>query len=105
MTNTEKVAIVKDMTNETDENTISRFLSMAGETIYSYVDPYRQSSKEKVLEMYGATQIKAAAYYLNKRGAEGQSAHTENGIARTYENGDLPSSLLRELTPICGMTK
>ena len=105
MTNAEKIAIVKGMTEETDDSTISAFLLMAGETIYRYADPYGKSSPEKVLEIYGATQAKAAAYYLNKRGADGQRGHTENGISRSYENGDLPDSLLREITPICGSTK
>ena len=104
MTNAEKIAIVKGMSGEANDDTISAFLLMAGETIYRYADPYGKSSKEKILDTYGATQAKAAAYYLNKRGADGQKSHTENGISRSYENGDLPDSLLREITPICGST-
>ena len=48
MTNAEKIAIVKGMTEETDDSTISAFLLMAGETIYRYADPYGKSSQEKV---------------------------------------------------------
>ena len=38
------------------------------------------------------------------RGAEGEKSHSENGISRTYENAELPDSLLREITPIAGVS-
>ena len=38
-------------------------------------------------------------YLLNKRGAEGQTAHSENGISRSYEDGDVPPTLLRDIVP------
>ena len=40
-----------------------------------------------------------------KRGAEGQTQHSENGITRQYENADIPSSMLKSLTPYCGTIK
>lgn len=103
MTDAEKIVLVKAMTDETDEDVISAFLSLAGDAIYNYTDPFQTSEKDDVLTKYGGVQAKAAAYYLNKRGADGQSSHSENGISRTYENGDLPDSLLREITPYCGV--
>ena len=39
---------------------------------------------------------------LNKRGAEGEVSHTENGISRTYEKADIPTSMLRTIVPHCG---
>lgn len=104
MTDAEKLVLVKSMTDETDDNVISAFLSMAGEVVYNYVDPYRQSDTETVLARYGGVQARAAAYYLNKRGWDGQTGHSENGVSRSYEAADLPESLLRELTPICGVS-
>ena len=103
MTDTEKIDLVKAMSDETDDGVISAFLTLAGETIYNYADPYRKMEKADLLDKYGSIQAKAAAYYLNKRGADGQTGHSENGISRSYENGDLPLSLLREITPICGV--
>ena len=101
MTDEEKVAMVKAMTDETDGEVVSAFLSLAGESIYRYADPYGVNEKETILERYGGVQVRAAAYLLNKRGAEGQSSHSENGISRGYESGDLPVSLLKEITPYC----
>ena len=42
---------------------------------------------------------------LNKRGAEGQLQHTENGIQRQYENADVPASMLKPVTPHVGVIK
>lgn len=49
---------------------------------------------------YLTLQIKIAIELYNKRGAEGQTAHTENGIARTYEKADVSPSLLNQITPM-----
>lgn len=49
---------------------------------------------------YLTTQIKIAIELYNKRGAEGQTAHSENGISRTYEKSDVSSSLLSQITPM-----
>jgi hypothetical protein len=40
---------------------------------------------------------------LNKRGAEGEITHTENGVSRQYEDGDIPPSLLRRIVPMAGV--
>lgn len=49
------------------------------------------------------TQVEIAAYMLNKRGAEGETAHSENGVSRSYEDGDIPATLLRRITPMAGV--
>lgn len=105
MLDSEKVALVKAMTDETDEAIIMAFLSLAGDAVYHAACPYRNSDKNSVVSEYEGVQIRAAAYYLNKRGADGEKSHNENGISRTYENSDLPDSLLREITPIVGVSK
>lgn len=48
---------------------------------------------------YLNTQIKIAIELFNKRGVEGQVAHTEQGVARTYESSDISPSLLKAITP------
>lgn len=105
MTESTKITLVKGMTDETDEDVISAFLEMAGDEIRNLADPHKSRERESVLEEYGALQAKAAAYYLNKRGWDGQLAHSENGISRSYESAGLPASITREITPICGVTK
>lgn len=48
---------------------------------------------------YLTTQIKIAIELYNKQGAEGQVAHSENGINRAYEVADVSLSLLSTITP------
>lgn len=50
-------------------------------------------------ERYEYVQVEIAVYLINKRGAEGETAHSENGISRTYDNADIPSALLRDVVP------
>lgn len=45
-------------------------------------------------------QVKMAIEMFNKRGAEGQISHSENGISRMYEKADLSPSLLNQITPM-----
>lgn len=49
---------------------------------------------------YSNIQIKIAIEMFNKRGAEGQTSHSENGISRTYEKSDISHSLLSQITPM-----
>lgn len=57
-------------------------------------------NSDKVEKKYLSTQISIAVELYNKRGAEGQTSHNENGISRSYEKGDVSSSLLSRITPI-----
>lgn len=47
-------------------------------------------------------QIRIALELFSKMGAEGQTAHSENGVSRTYEAADVSPSLLRQIVPMCG---
>lgn len=105
MTDEAKIVLVRNMTDEADTDIISAYLDLAGDAVYHAADPYKTMDKAAVLEEYGGVQAKAAAYYLNKRGAEGETSHGENGISRGYEAADLPDSLLKEITPIAGAAK
>lgn len=51
---------------------------------------------------YEHIQLQVAVELYSKMGAEGQTAHKENGIDRTFEAADVSPSLLRRIVPICG---
>lgn len=57
-------------------------------------------NSDKVEKKYLSSQISIAIEIYNKRGAEGQTSHNENGISRSYEKGDISPSLLSRITPI-----
>ena len=46
-----------------------------------------------LVQKYQSLQVEIAAYLLDKRGATGEIAHSENGISRSYENGDICSRI------------
>ena len=48
---------------------------------------------------YDLRQIEIASYLYNKRGAEGELSHNENGISRSYESAYIPSSMLADIIP------
>lgn len=102
MLDAEKITLVKAMAGESDESTVSAYLAMAGNKICRRAYPFDPTAAE-VPEQYSLLQVEIAVYLLNKRGAEGEAAHSENGISRTYENGDVPSSMLRQIIPMCGV--
>lgn len=101
MLDAEKIALVKSLSGETDEGTVSAYLSIAGNKICRRAYPFDHTVTE-VPEQYGYTQVEIAVYLLNKRGNEGLLSHSENGYSDTFESGDVPASMLRGIVPMCG---
>lgn len=54
-------------------------------------------------ERYKDLQIRIAVEMYAKRGAEGETAHSENGVSRTYSSAGVSEELLREITPKAGV--
>lgn len=102
MTDAEKINMITAMTGETDQEVISAYLYIAGQKICRIAYPFDET-KTVVPSKYDHLHIEATAYLLNKRGAEGETYHNENGINRTYEDGDLPISMLRGVVPFVGV--
>lgn len=105
MTQEEKLTVLKAMVGDSDpDEVLSTYLDFAGSKILAKAYPY-QNDVTEVPEQYSYLQVEIAAYMLNKRGAEGQVSHSENGITRSYENGDVPSSMLKSIVPYCGVIR
>ncbi len=106
MSNEEKIAVLKTMVSDsgtpyTDE-LLTVYLDIAGRKVLRRLYPFRSDVTE-VPEEYEYKHLEIAAYLINKRGAEGETSHSENGISRVYEDADIPASMLREITPHCGV--
>lgn len=105
MTEEEKLIALRAMVGGSDTNDVlSTYLKLAGRKIINRAYPY-DSSVTEVPAQYDTLQCEIAAYMLNRRGSEGQTAHSENGINRTYESADVPPSMLRCVTPHCGTVR
>lgn len=61
---------------------------------YPFEDP-----PDELERRYENLQLRIAIELYNKQGAEGESAHSENGISRTYSSAWISEELLSEVTP------
>ena len=107
MTNVEKVSMLRVMVGQPNEgdwsdDVLLSYLDIAGQKILNRAYPYDNSVIE-VPRRYSYLQCDIANYLLNKRGAEGQTAHGENGVSRSYESADVPESMLSEVVPHVGV--
>jgi hypothetical protein len=103
----EKVRILRTMTDgdELDE-TLAAYLDAAAELILNIVYPMEtERDGLTVPDRYVMNQLNIAAYWINKRGAEGEIQHIENGIHRNYGSSDVPEAMIRHITPFCGVVK
>lgn len=107
MTNEQKlerlrILIGEDPTSGTGESdaTLLVYLDMAAETVLNRLYPLKKSYEGlEVPDRYAQIQLKVAAYYLQKRGAEGEIQHIENGVHRNYGSADVPDGMLKDIVP------
>lgn len=107
MTEVEKLSMLRVMVGQPNEgdwsdDVLISYLAIAGRKIINRAYPYDDTVTE-VPRRYGYLQCDIAAYLLNKRGAEGEVAHNENGISRTYASADVPEAMLSEVVPRVGV--
>lgn len=98
MTDEVMKARLSALTGETDDNILLTFLDIAAEKVLAKCYPYRHD-EGSVPARYHNTQLEIAVYLLNKRGAEGETAHNENGVNRSYESASVPDSMLKGIVP------
>ena len=104
MTNEQMLALVTDMSGESSAAVVSVYLAMSGDAIINRAYPFATKKEREILTVptrYQNLQCEIAVYLLNKRGAEGETLHNENGINRSYENGGIPDSMLKQVVPFC----
>ena len=99
MSRDEMLALLVERTGESEE-VLTSFLDEAGDIIINRVYPFRYDVEE-VPTKYQRRQIEIAIYLVNKRGAEGETKHDENGTNRSYESASVPESMLRDIMPYC----
>lgn len=101
MTQGEMIQTIKSLSGETDEATVLAYYNLAKGKVLAQAFPYSEPT-ELPSRLHSIT-VEIAVYMLNKRGAEGESRHSENGIDRTYDSADIPMDLLRKITPAVGV--
>ena len=89
-----KIRITENVTDVELED----ILESAKAVILSKRFPFGDYPQE-IEERYKDLQIRIAVEMFAKRGAEGETAHSENGVSRTYSSANVSEDLLREITP------
>lgn len=102
MTTDEKISIVSLMADEKDEKTLLAYLNLAKSAVLRRAYPF-DTAKTEVPLQYEQAEIEIAVYLLNKRGAEGEQSHSENGVSRSYESAGIPPSMLSAIIPMVGV--
>lgn len=99
MTDEEKLTMIKTLTGESDTDILSAYLLLARNEVMRRAYPFGDGAEEFPIK-YDTVHVQIAVYLLNKRGAEGETQHSENGVSRSYENGDIPPTLTRQIVPM-----
>lgn len=94
---------LRSETQESDDAVLERCIQMAYAAIQSRRFPYRDDWPEEVEPRYQDLQYRIALDLYNKRGAEGELGHVENGVSRSYESSWISEQLLLEVTPMCAV--
>lgn len=95
---------VKMLSPKTPEDTVGVYLDMATQAILNKLYPFSDSEEYYGVDglpmKYESLAVRICVYLIRKEGAEGQTAHIENGVHRSYESADIPQSMLNEVIPM-----
>lgn len=78
---------------------LTELLESAKAAILARRCPFGYEAETLLEPVYADLQIRIALDLFNKIGAEGENAHAESGVTRTYESSWISESLLREVVP------
>ena len=109
MNNNKRLETLKSMVGNavsTEEiSVLTVYLSLAEEAVLNRLYPFGCREDKNIPSKYDYKVCEIACYLFNKRGAEGQTAHGENGISRSYESAGIPDSMLKDIVPFVGVIK
>ena len=104
MTDNEKIAAIETMIapDTASQDLLLLFVKQAEAIVLNRRYPFGIPESATVPVQYEYTQIRIAVELFSKMGAEGQIAHKENGIDRTFASADITPALLDKIVPLCG---
>ena len=104
MTNTEKLERFKVLISPDTASidVLSFLLEQAEGIVLNQRFPFGVPENASVPVAYEHIQIQIAVELFSKMGAEGQTGHSENGVSRLWESGDVSQSLLKRIVPVAG---
>lgn len=97
----EKLKVLISPDTASDE-LLSYLLEQAEGIVLNRRYPFGAPEDASLSPLHEQIQIRIAVELYSKMGAEGQTQHTENGVSRTWEAGDVSPSLLKHIVPCVG---
>lgn len=101
-----KVTLLRSMLDSDDDDptdVLEAYLELAGQKILNRLYQFAEQKGRDVPDAYAMNQVEIAAFLMNKRGAEGEIQHIENGIHRNYGSPDVPDQMMKDITPFCSV--
>lgn len=108
MTRQQKIDYLARLINDEREEPaiLELYLDLAAGKILNRMYPYlTEYEGVDVPDRYAGIQLNVAAYLLNKRGAEGEVQHIENGVHRNYGSADVPDEMLKDIIPTAAVIR
>ena len=104
MTDAEKISRLEVLISPdtASKEMLNYLLAQAEGIVLNRRYPFGAPKNAVVPAAYEHIQVQIAVELFSKMGAEGQTAHNENGVYRTYEAADVSPSLLKRIVPLIG---
>ena len=100
MTNIERLKVrIPEATDAELEDVIESAKAVILSKCFVSLARTSEEDKEAALEEHNEKVLSAAVVIYNMRGIEGQSSHSENGVARSYEEYAGMKSILAQIVP------
>ena len=97
----DQLKMLLDIDGSSEDARLSVYLRLAEQKVLNRVYPFG-TDKSTVPAKYSFKVVEIAQYLYLRRGSEGETSHSENGVSRSYESADIPDSMLSEVVPMVG---
>lgn len=105
MADSKKISMLKSLIGEeAEDDVLDLYLQIAERKVLSRLYPFG-TEHSVIPPKYSLKVLEIAQYLYFRRGSEGQTSHSENGISRSYESADVPISMLADILPMVGGIK
>lgn len=92
-----------EASDTSEDNLLNVYLQIAEQKVINRLYPFKPGSSEVVVPIkYSYKVVEIAQYLYLRRGSEGETSHSENGVSRAYESADVPKSMLDDIIPMVG---
>lgn len=83
---------------------VPTYVELAKDRMLTHLFPFAKNATwDDVPVKYHARTCEIAVYLVNRRGAEGEASHSENGVSHVYESAGIPASFFAGITPFAGV--